>query len=480
MEFSTTCGLISRRKIAIFKQLLRIRILQLAVLVFASVFFSQSWVLAQSKDPLRTYAEAFPVRVTELDLPGNPRTTEQWLRQFLGLTLPTTLQSHDVERLRQKLMTTDVFLEVYLTFERIEQEQESAVADYKMQVHLIEKWTTIPVVRGAFGGGTPLAVLGVYDTHAFGSLWTLGAEGRKYGDAPWGGVIWARAPRWGRGKHFLSFEWWRLNRIRSLYDQNFAEMGSVFSDIETFRMTLLHPMRDAVDFFDQPNHWQLGVDLLFQRNRGFAISLDHGYEANPQEFGVGEAASEVWILPTLLYDSIEIDGLQQSGLKLQLQFGGVLAEGKDFSTRGEVDLFHYLQLSNTVQIATHGRIATTQSDSLMSQYFLGGLESIRGIPDGAIYGNHAWYLNIEPRWVVAHQKYAWWQLAAFVDAGAAARNFNQLRDSSIATAGAGVRLSIPQIYRLILRLDYAWVIGDPRIQSINIGLNQFFQPHKPL
>jgi hypothetical protein len=43
-----------------------------------------------------------------------------------------------------------------------------------------EKWTTIPVIRGAFGGGTPLLVAGLYDIHSFGSLWTLGAEARKY------------------------------------------------------------------------------------------------------------------------------------------------------------------------------------------------------------------------------------------------------------------------------------------------------------
>ena len=67
-----------------------------------------------------------------------------------------------------------------------------------LAIDVTEKWTTIPVARAVYGGGTPLYVLGSYDTHVAGKLYALGAEMRRYGARSFficegaASVFWAR------------------------------------------------------------------------------------------------------------------------------------------------------------------------------------------------------------------------------------------------------------------------------------------------
>src|SRR5690606_18700755 len=116
-----------------------------------------------------------------------------------------------------KLLTTAVFREVRAQIYGL---GDDDTAEYYLSITVVEKLTVIPVIRAVVGGGTPLKVAGIYDTHAFGSLWTLGGEARQYGDAAPGGVIWARAPRWRQGYHVLGTELWRDNRQRLIFDHN--------------------------------------------------------------------------------------------------------------------------------------------------------------------------------------------------------------------------------------------------------------------
>ena len=78
-------------------------------------------------------------------------------------------------------------------------------------------------------GGTPLLVAGLYDTHGFGKLWTFGAEVQRYGDAPPGGVIWARAPRWLDGSHYLNLEFWKENKLRTIYNDSLEPIAEIDS-----------------------------------------------------------------------------------------------------------------------------------------------------------------------------------------------------------------------------------------------------------
>ena len=77
-------------------------------------------------------------------------------------------------------------------------------------------------------------------------------------------------------------------------------------------------------------------------------------------------------------------------------------------------------------------------------------------------------------------KYLWLQSAAFIDAGEAGTSWQDAGTNGRVSAGVGMRFSVPQVYRLMLRIDYAWSLVGPQTQGVTLGLNQFFDALTPL
>ena len=186
---------------------------------------------------------------------------------------------------------------------------------YVLIIDVDEKWTTIPVVRGQFGGGTPLRVAGLYDIHSFGRLWTLGAEGRKYGDAPWGGVAWARHPRFLQGQHVHGFEVWRQFRLRTVYDEEDQPLGRIRSDWTKYRLLFMWPANVA---FSNLKTWKLGVDGSYRIEAPSTYEIDE--DASSLEFPKGidlnnEPTKQTAILLRSVFDDVVINNLTMDGFR---------------------------------------------------------------------------------------------------------------------------------------------------------------------
>jgi len=185
------------------------------------------------------------------------------------------------------------------------------------------------------------------------------------------------------------------------------------------------------------------------------------------------------VLPTLLYDAVAVDHIEYDGLRAKLRCGPILASGQTYGfIEGEADYFH--RIAGSWNFAIRTVVGQSSFSSLQSEYFLGGLDTIRGLPDGAIYGSHAAFTNVELRHISLKAQRLWLQTATFVDAGVAGPNWADARESGRSTAGVGLRLAVPQVYRLMLRIDYAWSLSGPHRQGITAGINQFFDPYTPL
>ena len=74
----------------------------------------------------------------------------------------------------------------------------------------------------------------------------------------------------------------------------------------------------------------------------------------------------------------------------------------------------------------------------------------------------------------------WIQSVLFADGGFAENQDFSLRETWTKSAGIGFRFAVPQINRMMFRIDYAWSLDGSGTQGITAGMNQFFQPYKPL
>ncbi len=410
------------------------------------------------------------ISVQDIAIKGLERTDRAWMLHYLGLSFPTTMTQDDVRAIENKLWTTGVFT-------LVEVKLDTSDGTTILSISVEEKWTTIPVVRAAFGGGTPLTVLGVYDTHVFGSLWTVGGEVRRYGDSPYGGTIWARAPRWQQGYHFVSLELWQDNRIRSIYDRKNESVGEFDTRAKMFRGQLLVPFSQS-ETSRERGLWQYGTETKLRlveptRYKNILAPAPSSITWN------NEQAHEYFLLGKIVFDDLIETRLNLDGTRFSFSAGPVFRKGKTGSA-AELEWFNFWLLPGEWNLGSHLLIGDSSERHLSDLYFLGGFDSIRGFPDGASVGNKAAYANLELRKVMARWRYIWLQPAIFADVGAAAFDWDELEAEKRASAGVGVRFAVPQVHRLMFRIDYAWSLGEPRSRGITAGMNQFFQPHKPL
>ena len=157
----------------------------------------------------------------------------------------------------------------------------------------------------------------------------------------------------------------------------------------------------------------------------------------------------------------------------------MLNEEGNFS-KLEGDFFYFVDFGHDFNLALRGFAAQTNQDRFYGQYFVGGFDSIRGYPDGISFGQKVGFGTIEMRRIFSRLHYLWTQSAVFLDAGSTADEWGVLGSSIKRAAGVGVRLSVPQVYRFVVRIDYAWSLDGSGARGITAGLNQFFDPYKPL
>lgn len=433
----------------------------------------------------RAWAQSsFPATVNVIGArySGLKRTNQEWLEGYIGLKYPVRLASDDAALIANKLLVTGVFTSVKTSLENA----PTGVSDERvLHVEVEEKWTLIPVIRGAFGGGTPLRVFGVYDIHTFGSHVILGGEARKYGDADPGFVLYARLPRHEGGRHFVGGEVWRDLRLRSVFDDDGKEIGRLATNAQLSRvrvLTSVSPENSLGQVRRDP--WKVGIDVSVVRESPSSFTHSAEYEGSgnvpatlrPRD----DIAAHAALMPNIHYDDLDTDNLHLDGLKLDLRIGPVVGSATSHS-RMITEFFAYEQWSAaSLNLGVHGYVYTSSLDTLYSRQFLGGLDSVRGLPDGFLQGTRAAYLNTELRYTALRLKYLWVQSVLFQDTGAAGDSWEATRANARATAGGGLRFAVPQIYRLVIRLDYAWAVDGSGTHGLAAGFNHFFDPYRPL
>lgn len=375
----------------------------------------------------------------------------------------------------QRVLTTGAFADAKATLEPAP--PPAGPDDKVLKLAVAEKWTTIPVVRGAYGGGTPLRVAGIYDIHSFGRLVTLGAEVRKYGEAPPGFVAFAKAPRFDADRYALGLEVWRDFRRRSLYDRDAEPLGVAAVSDTLVRVRALRSL-------GQSSPLKAGVNAEGLQESPTAFNAEKGVTATAKDAGLppqSRPSRQFGLFPTLQYDDVIADALTFSGVRALARYGVVQVAESAFG-KGEVEAFYFHVLPAQINLAAHVVAGASTLDTVYNQYFLGGLDSVRGFPDGIVHGTHAAWTNLEARYTPESLrfKYLWISTIGFVDAGGAGATFAAARETAVAAGGGGLRFAVPQIYRMMFRLDYAAALDGSGKSGLAAGFNHFFDPYKPL
>ncbi len=435
------------------------------LILLLGIMLPSNWALLAEVLPCPLSEEELPKQsliISAMEFEGLVKTEKNHLLRFFETAVAENLVPEKLSDDLARVQDLGIFSQISCTM---------VVQGYHASLHITfqEKWTLIPIMKFASGGGVRQQTLGILDANVLGQARELGAFAEKLGRSV-SGVLWYREtagfdPRWS-----LFVQGWSIHRLRTKYFQEIDEV------------------RVKTGFFQSRQKYQL--DLGYEWTSRWKSTLI--FEYNEDNFSDQFQSTEV-------KDRLQVTGLPpstQAGIMgLSNRWGRVTAHGSQFlghewehsvrvySISGS-DVRDFLQndfrwrgffsLSTQTTLAYQVRAGISDTTVLQYWYYLGGLDGIRGFKDNRFAGRNFWLTNFEVRQNFVLSPTVHLQILPFFDSVAVSENIRSLNAVDGQSLGLGARVILPNVYRLVLRVDYAWPLKRHDDEQLGFGVQHFF------
>lgn len=397
------------------------------------------------------------IKVSAIKIKGLTKSKYEIVHNELGLELGQRYNKLAIEQAVQRVRNINLFTNV-----------SYSIKNQELHLQLEERWTTIPILKFAAGGGVRQLTAGVYDPNVFGRYIELGGQFQKLQETN-SGVLWFKNPRLFGRRQGLDIQAWKINRLRTKFDQTrdqaIAKAGFLhireklyFSYFKEFKPHL------RLDGIYEYHHDQFSNKIVPDNLKNTATTL---LPPTTKYHLLGAKIT----LGNINYNQHLVDGLQLSFLG---QYGiSELAQNKNFfSTQWKGEYFKTIRQKHT--FAQRILLGGTNTETIQYWFYLGGLDRIRGFADNRFAGRFYWLSNTEYRYVFYRNNWLTLQSVAFLDLVDTQEQFTFLNKLGAASAGAGLRFFFPKVYRLTARVDYAKALVKDDENAVSFGVQQFF------
>ncbi|MFN0246662.1 MAG: BamA/TamA family outer membrane protein [Kofleriaceae bacterium] len=440
--------------------------LRSTILAVVALAASPARSVASSGDTAPVHAAASaPIApaILAIHVKGLTRTHEHVVRQELELASVVVGASFRADALAEGLQR----LRNLLIFRTVDATTAvSANNEVTIEVRLTERWTVIPIFRFAGGGGTTYVILGTYDVNFLGRYLEVGGQYENLGGTH-SGVAWIRKPRLLGTRWSVGLDVWKVTRPRELYDVEGDLRGGFTLQRQKLNSFLEREVRPWL-------RTGVGIELDVDRFDETALSeeaiaLNQAPDGPALPVSARTVLGRTWLkLGRLDFDVYLVRG-QTATVTGEVASGAWGSEAT--FVRGTFEGISAWRLGRTQNIVTRLVASASNVDAATNAQhltYVGGLDAVRGFADGELAGRRAWYANVEYRissfvspWLVV-------QHDVFVDAGGTEHR------PFVTSAGAGLRLLSPKVFRLTLRFDYAFTLVPGGNHGIAFGVQQFF------
>ncbi|MBA2661177.1 MAG: BamA/TamA family outer membrane protein [Bradymonadaceae bacterium] len=407
------------------------------------------------------------VNVSAIVVEGLDRTQEFVVYQQLNFEAGAQVFVHEIDEGVRRLRNFSIFDRVDFTLEpALEGPDVDPDIARVLTFVLVERWTILPILNFNFGGNATSFSLGIYDLNIAGRNFELGGLYRYEAGAHSAGA-WFRAPSFLGERIRFNLELWRASNLRLLYDID-----------GTLTAGFVHRSHYALMRLEQ--EWARSVKTTV----GLRITFDDfGLDGVPEQARAGQQI--IGLPPTTVLAIVvlgtEIGGLdqnsflvsgQRAAFNLEVASSAFGADESFVSPRLHFDFFRTLPLQST--FGARLNLATSTTSSQPYQFFLGGLNSVRGYDNSRFHGATFWNANVELRVPSFNNRYFVLQHVFFADTARIGATPRDMLNITAASTGLGLRLIVPRIAGLTVRFDYAWTFLVPGEANFNMGSGQFF------
>lgn len=423
-----------------------------------------------------TPKEAEGLNISSINFVGNIRTNDDVIEEHLDFKEGQKFSQLTLKSSLQNLKNLQVFstIDIQIVFNKENNKNIDLI------VNLEEKWTLLPYFLLGSGGGVSYLVLGLYETNFIGRLYTFNfTYGCKNDNCST--YFYFRNPSVLGSAFDLVNYITREHNIFHIYNENRSIIGTFANKKDM--LTAFTDIKITPSFF-------LGIGFIFIDNdiTDSGISSADVQTNRSYHYVPPVSSSSVALEGRLTLGKIDYDGIKADGTNL---ISILDTTGQSYPTSTD----NYTALNNTLlyyspninlglvtiplprlsYLAIRENISVTSSDVIPQQYFVGGLDKIRGFYDGEFSGKFSWYSNVELRIPSYVSENIAIQHAVFSDAGYAANFFSDIfTHNTSVSIGTGIRILPLKINRVAIRFDYAYTLNPFHTFGFNFGLLQFF------
>ncbi|MDH5693628.1 MAG: BamA/TamA family outer membrane protein, partial [Gammaproteobacteria bacterium] len=399
---------------------------------------------------------------SKITLVGLQRTKPKVVLREITFSEGDWIPADAIKESVQNLKNLELFSEVrpYLELQ--------ADKSVHIRFELAEKWTTIPYLSYAEGGGTVHIRGGAYDINVFGKYIELGAEYESL-NGTGSGFLWYRNPRLFNQRLNLLVVAGTHARPRKIYKEGVEQYRFGQEQEEGYFILKKEFSRD----------FTLGLS--------YRISSDMFSDLKPDKEEAGRFSEQLNYNER--YEAQSYTFIAAYG---KLDFDSFLVKGREYrldivSSRSDTGNLNYTQFISENKffyplrwhsnLASRLIVSTIDTNSLFRNNYVGGLTHVRGYYDGQFLGSSYWLANLEYRVPSMNNSWVVLQHIFFVDVAQVRDRFRELDlsgEQTYSSVGLGIRFIIPKIYRFNGRLDIAFPNSKTGASGISIGAQQFF------
>lgn len=398
---------------------------------------------------------SFECSLNKISINKLKKTNEEVIYKTIRINLNDRLNKADLNAAIVRLKNLQIFSKVDYKFDDIL---------CNLELNLVEKWTTIPILKFGSGGGTKYYILGLYDVNVFGTYQEVGGQYENFQNNN-SFVVWYRNPQVINDRFKLGFDVWDIMREKLVYTSEGERIGGYTLNRRKLNLFTEYKILDnltigtAVEKNDDLVEQKTLSDEVLNENLVNNINIS---QANTNYIITSLYAK----LGTLNYDNELVDGyLLSHTYQLINNQSAVSLYQRNLS---EFQFFKTLFYDDT--FASRFTYVNQNTSDVSQAIDVGGLSEVRGYFDGQFRTNELRFLNLEYRKKVyelgTKLKI---QAVLFYDRAQVGKTLINLESS-----GLGVRFISPDIYRLNLRFDYVFKTQSEKSQVLSFGLQQFF------
>ncbi|MSQ82905.1 MAG: hypothetical protein EXR77_08315 [Myxococcales bacterium] len=419
--------------------------------------------------PPAAFTPVWPCRIDSVEISGLWRTADFIVLGELPWTEGQVVTLAQWELASARLWNTGLFSKVQATLVRRAGKTVALVAlEERWTINLLFSFAVVaqrsqasPALRGASGpaanGSSTWWSVGLSDLNLGGRFIEAAATYEQF-NAFTGGLAFIRAHRFLGRRMDATLLWEYLARPRV----GFADRRQ--------------RLRGELNQLAMDDHLRFGGRLDLQR--------DGIFDAGDTVPNLPASSATALLDVGVRYGRVDIVRVRQQGASLEVRaaVGRSEVAGQHLS-HGQ----GWLQALAYVLVGVRGNVAGRLQAGMQSaappqlQFFIGGLNEVRGVRDSYLRADRFVLANLEVRTVLYDAMWLAVVPAVFIDAAVA--NDAQRGATLLASTGGGVRLLVPRFVRTGLRVDVAVpVAGLPCTRPVvaglcpafNVGIFQYF------